>query len=269
MSDLFRFSVQPRFDNPSLIVGWEQDAGKLSPKVLEYLNTRINASSFCQVEPVGFFSLAGVAIENNIAQFPEGRFYSSETHNLLIYKGSEPQFERHKFLNALLDVAEHYCSAKELFTIGGTVSAIAHTAPRRILAVFNQEQFQKKLRGYDLEDMTWQGPPAISSHLLWIAQKRGIAGASLWSQVPFYLAAGHDFQAIRQTLSFLDKRFSLRMDFTELDEQISSQNEKIARLREEDPETNKCIGMLESDLSLSEEEQFELTKKITQVLEKK
>ena len=268
MSDFFKFYEQPAFDSPSLIVGWEQDAGRLSPKVIDYLNSKINGKCFCRLEPVGFFSLAGVAVENNVAQFPKGGFYTGRSRNLLIYKGSEPQFQRHKFLNALLDVAEHYCSAKELFTVGGTISPVAHTAPRKILAVYNQQDFQQKLRGYHLEDMTWQGPPALSSHLLWVAQQRGIPGAGLWSQVPFYLAAGRDFQAVRQTLSFFDKRFGLQMDFANLDEQVKRQNEKIARLTEEDPEINRCIQMLESNLSLSEEEQLELTKKVTRILEK-
>ena len=55
MKDIFKFSDQPQFENPSLIVGWGQDSGKLSPKVIEYLNRKIKSKSFCEIEPVGFF----------------------------------------------------------------------------------------------------------------------------------------------------------------------------------------------------------------------
>ncbi len=153
--------------------------------------------------------------------------------------------------------------------MGLPYSPIAHSSSRRISAVFNQQGIQKKLRNYELQDMNWEGPPAISSYLLWIAKSRSIPGVSLWPEIPFYLAAVEDFQAIKLTLSFLDKRFNLDLDFRELDEEIREQNKKITQLRGEDSEINKCIGILESKLSLSEEEQMELTMKITELLEKR
>lgn len=268
MKDIFKFSAQPEFENPSLIVGWEEDAGRLSPKVIECLNKKLQAQSFCEIEPAGFFSLGGVAIEDNVAQFPENKFYSSDRKDLVIFKGNEPRYERYRFLNEISDLAQHSCRIRELYTIGGTISPIAHSSSRRILAVFNQYEFQKRLRGYGLEDMDWKGPPAINSYLLWTAKRRGIAGVSLWAEIPFYLAAGEDFQAIKTILLVLDKKFKLDLDFGELNEQIRDQNEKISRLREDDQDIDKYIGMLESELSLSREEQMELSKKVTEFLEK-
>ena len=269
MEKIFRFSEQPEFENPSLIVGWERDSGKLSTKVIDYLNEKLKSKSFCEIEPVSFFSFAGVTIENDIAQFPKCKFYYSPTNNLVIFKGSEPRFERYRFLNSIADLARHEIKIKDLYTISATISLTAHTGPRRISSVYNQRQFQAKLRGCGLEDMNWEGPPAISSYLLWIAKNKGIPGVSLWPQIPFYLAAGEDFQAIKMTLSFLDRKFKLGMDLRELDENISEQNTRIDRLREEDSEIDKYIGMLESGLSLSEEEQMELTMKVTELLEEK
>ncbi|MGB2808678.1 MAG: PAC2 family protein [Sedimentisphaerales bacterium] len=269
MENIFKFSERPKFENPSLIVGWEADCGKLSPKVIEYLNKKIKGRSFCEIEPEGFFSLTGVAIENNIAQFPESKFYYSQRNDLVIFKGSKPQIERYRFLNAIADFAQSYCKIKDLYTISGTISPIAHNNPRRISAVFNQHQIQEKHRGYGLQDLNWEGPPAINSYLLWVAKNRGIPGASLWPQIPFYLAAGEDFQAIKLILSFLDKKFNLGLDFGELNEKIRDQNIKIDQLRKEDSEINKYIGMLESELALSEEEQVELTMKVTDLLEEK
>lgn len=272
MKNIFKFSERPKFENPSLIVSWEEDSGKLSPKVIEYLNKKIKGRSFCEMEPEAFFSLAGVAIENNIAQFPESKFYypqEAERNDLVIFKGSEPQIERYRFLNAVTDFAQSYCKIKDLYTISGTISPIAHTNPRRISAVFNQRQIQEKHRGYGLQDLNWEGPPAINSYLLWVAKNKGIPGVSLWPQIPFYLAAGEDFQAIKLILSFLDKKFNLGMDFQELNEKIRDQNIKIDRLRDEDSEIDKYIGMLESELSLNEDEQVELTMKVNEVLENK
>lgn len=270
MKNLFKFTWQPEFKNPSLVVGWKEDAGKISPKVIDYLNQKIKGKFFCEIEPVGFFSLGGVAIEENVAQFPKNKFYAGERRDLVIFKGCEPRFERYKFLEAILDVAEHYCKVKELYTISGAISPIAHTNPRQVLAVFNQSEFQKTLQHYGLENMTWEGPPYINSFLLWVAKKRGIPGVSLCPETPFYLAASQDLQAIKLILSFLDLRFNLNLDLRELDLEIENQYEKIARLREENPEVDASIRKLERGfpLSLSEKAQLKLAQKVYEFLQK-
>lgn len=60
--------------------------------------------------------------------------------------------------------------------------------------------------------MTWEGPAAISSYLLWLAKRRGILGVSLLPEIPIYLATGEDPHAVKVTLSFLNRRFNLGLD---------------------------------------------------------
>lgn len=278
MEDILRFIEEPQFDSPALIVGWQEDAGRLSSSVVDYINEKIGGRVFCEIEPVGFFSLEGVAIENDVAHFPQARFYCFDSSrrslpehgrtNLVTFRANEPQFDRYKFLNAVVDLAQFHCKISELYTIAGTISPIAHTKPRNILAVFNQQEVQERLRGYRLKKMSWEGPPAISSYLLWTVQRRNIPGVSLWTEVPFYLAADVDYKGVRKVLSFLNKRFSLGLALGELDARIRKQNVKIEQLRQDDPEVNRYIGMLESKLSLSGEEQVELTKRVTETLAK-
>jgi len=267
--DLFEIYQTPRLQNPSLIVGWQtQDAGKLSSKIIHFLNDKLGGRKIAEIKPSGFFPLGGAAFKDNLIQVSESKFWACENHNLLIFNSEEPKYEWYKFLTTVLDFAEHCCQVKELYTISGTPSLLAHTAPRRILAVYNQPEFQKILQGYGLEDMTWEGPPAISSYLLWAAKRRDIPGMSLWPEIPFYLAAREDPAATKLTLSFLDRRFSLGLDLGELDLEIRNQNEKIAQLRKENAEINKYINQLESGLSLNEEEQVKLAREVYQLLEK-
>jgi proteasome assembly chaperone (PAC2) family protein len=154
------------------------------------------------------------------------RLMREEEDNLLILKSDEPVFEQYRFLNSVLDFAESYCHVKELDTISGVVSFIAHTSPRRILTVFNKAELKRSLQGYGLENMTWKGPPAISSYLLWLAKRRGIPGVSLWPEIPLYLAMGGDPHAVKVTLS-LNRRFNLGLDLGGFDSEIRVQNEKI------------------------------------------
>jgi proteasome assembly chaperone (PAC2) family protein len=116
--------------------------------------------------------------------------------------------------------------------------------------------------------MNWEGPPAISSYLLWIAKRRGIPGVSLWPEIPFYLAAREDPQAIRLTLSFLNKRFNLGLNLERFDLEIEDQNAKIAQLRKENAEIDKTLSALERGQGLDEEEQLKLAREVYELLGK-
>ena len=266
---LFEVYQAPQLRNPSLIVAWQNhDVGKLSSKIIHFLNQKLETQPVAEIKPTGFFPLGGATFKDDLIQVPESKFWACQNHDLLIFSSEEPKYEWHKFLAAVLDFAEHHCQVKELYTISGTPSIAAHTAPRKILAVYNQPEFQKTLQGYGLEDMTWEGPPAISSYLLWLAKRRDIPGLSLWPEIPFYLAAGEDLLATKLTLSFLDRRFSLGLDLGELDLGIRNQYEQIAQLRRENAEINKYINQLESGLSLNEEEQVKLAREVYELLER-
>lgn len=265
---LFEIYRTLQLQSPSVIVTWQtRDIGKIGTRVADFLKEKLAVKEVGEVKPLGFFSLGGTVFKDDLIQVPESKFWACEKNNLLIFKSYEPKYEWYRFLDAVLDFAEYQCKTKELYTVSGTVASSAHTNTRKILTVYNQPEFQKELGSYGLEDLTWEGPPAISSYLLWQAQRRGTPGASLWPEVPFYLAPEEDPMAIKASLSFLDRRFNLGLDLTEFDLEIKKQNEKLAQLREKNSEVNKWMGMLERGLSLGEDEQMKLVKEVSKLLE--
>ena len=96
-----------------------------------------------------------------------------------------------------------------------------------------------------------------------------MAGASLWVPIPFYLISTEDPRAWRKTVEFFDKRFGLGLDFTDLDEEVARQNEKIAQVRIRFPEIDNYIQKLESNLSLTQEENEKLVQEIEESLRKR
>lgn len=257
-------------EGASLIVGWQEDSGKLSSKVIEHLTRHFQAEVIAEIDPVDFFPLGGVEIDKNVAVFPISRFYSGVRKDLLIFVSNQPLQQRYRFLNKLLDTAETTGKIKEFYTIGGLVSALGHSGPRKLMGVFNQEEFQKEVRQQPgLENMTWEGPPAISSLLLWLGQKRNIPGLSLWSEVAFYLAGSEDLRAVKSVLRFFDQRFGLGLEFSELDAQIARQDEMIAALRKDNSEIDRYVRTLEVGLSLTQEEQLKLVQAVEDSLKVK
>lgn len=273
MSERYPFKVlrKPKFQSSSLVVGWNEDAGELGPGVIDYLTQKLGGERFGEIEPEDFFSLGGIRVEHDVAQFPESNFYSCHENNLVIFRSTPPRFEWYKFLSSILDVAEHYCGTKELYTIGGMVALAAHTTPRALLATSSSQEVKESLKQYDMvRDMDYQTAtgqrPTLNSFLLWLAGRRDIPGVSLWVPIPSYLVTNEDARAQKRVLQFFNERLGLNIDFGDIDHEIQKQNEKLAQARLRFPEIDDYILRLESNLSLSQEENERLTTEIAEFL---
>jgi len=271
MKELFKFSRQPELREPSLVVGWSVDASSLGGKVTDCLIRKLRGQTFCEIEPVEFFSLGGVIIENDLVQISESKFYACPENDLVVFKSTPPSHEWYKFLNLILDIAQNYCHVKELYTVGGMISLGAHTAPREFFGTLNSPELKKTLSPYRLtRELDYETPPGqrptLNSFLLWTAKRRNITGANLWVPIPFYLVTVDDPRAQKRILEFFHHRFDLQVDFGDLDEEIREQNEKIARMRTNSPEVDEYISKLESNIRLSEGENEELVKQVEEFL---
>ncbi len=109
----YRIYRPPELQNPSLIIGWSQDAGRLAPSVVDFLCNKLGAQDSSEIEPWPFFHLGGVSIEDNVIQFPKSKFYSCQEKDLLIFKSEAPSKEHHRFLVTILNIAQHYYRVKE------------------------------------------------------------------------------------------------------------------------------------------------------------
>jgi len=272
--DPLRFFSRPALQAPALLVAWSEDAGRLGPKVNDYLRRKLGGHSFCEIEPVDFFPMGGVAIENDLAKFPASWFYASPEHDLVLFESSPPSSDWYRFLSLIMDVAQDYCHAREVYTIGGMVAISAHTTPRQLVAAFSSAQVKRNLSSYDLVttfdyETAASQRPTLSSYLLWVAKRRDIPAASLWVPVPFYLAGGEDLRAERRVLQFIDQRLELGIDFREVDEDIKRQNQELAEARAGDAHVEESIGKLESNQGLSEEESLRLVEAIDDFIKRK
>lgn len=265
--------TRPEAYGSPLVIGWAEDAGKLGPRVIDYLNERLGGEKFDEIDPEEFFPLEGVSVEDDVAQFPECKFYRCRESGLVTVRSYPPRSEWFKFLNLVVDVAEHQCHAPELYTFGAMISLSAHSTPRALLAVANSPEMKGSLDGYGLAtDLDYETPPGqrptLNSYLLWVAKGRKLPAASLWVPIPFYLVANEDPRAWKKILEFFDNRFDLSLDFRDLDDRIASQDERIDRVRLRYSEIDRYIRKLENNLPLSQEENERLVKGMEELLEK-
>ncbi len=271
MNDPLKITWQPQLKSPALVVAWSADASQLSTNVSNYLVGKLGGRSFAELEPLEFFPLNGVTIEDDLVQFPESRFYACPEKDLVLFESAPPTYEWHRFLSLVLDFAQNHCHIRELYTMGAMVSLGAHTTPRQILGTFSSAEMKNSLSQYHLSgEWDYETPPTqrptLNSFLLWAAKKRNIPAVSLWVPVPFYLMAVDDPQGRKMLIDFFNQRLVLGFDLRDLDEEIGRQNTKLAEMRTAAPDINESIGKLEANVMLSDEENQKLIKEVRKVL---
>ena len=256
---LYRLYGKPDLANAILIAGWTEDIANLGYRTIGFLNDYLNARDFCVIEPEHFFSMEGVSVKDDIAHFPDSRFFCCPEKNIVLFLSTIPTNEWHSFLNLVLDIAINHCDVRTIYTVGAMVSNIAHTLPRSLFSVFSSSEIKQDFMQYHLsETIDYESPPGqrptINSYLLWTAKQRNIPGVNLWVPVPFYLVENDDIQAYRRVIAVLDKALSLDLDLSSLDQEIGRQKEMITHILSDHPELHGYIRKLESHLSLTEEE---------------
>jgi proteasome assembly chaperone (PAC2) family protein len=269
--DFLNFSDKPKMRNPTFVVCWEQDAGQLGAGVGTYLINSVAAEEFCKIDPVDFFPMNGVAITDNLVQFPESSFYAAPKKNLVIVYSTIPRYEYFRFLNLIADVASEHYRAKELYALGGVISMAGPSAERDFWGTFTTPQIKKSLEKYKISrELDFETPPGgrptLNSFLLWAAKQREIPAVNLWVTIPFYMMGVNDVKGQRKLLGYLDERLKLELDYAEIDNVIKTQDATMARLRKEQTEIDRTFNKLESNLPITEQEHAALIKSVEEYL---
>lgn len=268
-----RIYERPNLNKPALITGWIEDAGGLGASTADYIIGKLGCREFAEIMPEGFFPMAGVVVADNVAQFPESKFYASEKHDLVIFKSNMPRGEWHRFLNAVVEVAQEDCGVSEIYSLGAMVTYAAHTTPRVLISVVNSNELKVRLEPYDVVSNTdYETPPGqkptLNSYLIWVAKRRGIPAANLWIPVPYYLVPLDDPRARKKLVDFVNTRFNLSIDTADLDDEIADQNRRISQLFQKSPEVEGYVGKLEAGEGLNAEEGEKLAREMAEFLKK-
>lgn len=268
---VIRLHGEHRLEKPVLIVAWLEDASSLGVRTADYLIEGLGCREFGEILPEGFFPMAGVNVVDDVAQFPESKFYVSDESNLVIFRSNIPRTGWHGFLNAVLDVAGHDCKVSEIYTMGAMISPAAHTAPRMLMPIVNRREIIEELEPFNVMSGTdYETPagqkPTLSSYLIWLARQREMRGVNLWVPVPYYLVSIDDPRACKRLVYFFNSKFDLGVDFTGLDLRIKQQNERIAGLFERSPELEAFVRRLEAGEGLDGEESEKLAREMSEAL---
>jgi predicted ATP-grasp superfamily ATP-dependent carboligase len=270
MTGQLKYVTSPILERPTLIVGWHNDAGNIGERVVSFINETLGLKPLAAIEPVGFFPLSGVEVSNDLSRLPNCRFYYSENPPLITLLSDAPSFEVHLFLKQLLDLASKFV-VSHVVVLSGFPAMSSHNTPSPMLANFSTPLLKDWLAGERLNtEIDYVSPPGqkppMSTYLTWEAKQRGIEAVSLWQPVPYYLAPFTDETGSEKVMALLRKKLDLPIESEILTGAAQKQREKIAGVRSSTPEIEKYLGMLESNLNLTEYEAGALAAALRQAL---
>ncbi len=254
-----KYFKRPELDNPILVAGFNgwANAGDVVTRSVSYLNQKLNAPIFAEIDPDPFFNFEAsrpmVEIQGgqvvSITK-PQGRFHVHETggegSDLIIFTGEEPHFRWSHYLQAFLDFAEEN-NVSLIITIGSGYDQVLHYE-EKVSAVVSNTTAMNIARELGLSFLEYSSQASMSLLLVSEAENRGMAALGLWAHAPFYIhgtnykLCSRVIETIAEISGLALETFELRAAWESLEKQINSLVEKNEKLRQQIREISRMTG---------------------------
>ncbi len=256
------FHELPELQHPCLITafaGWP-DAAQTATGAVSYLIKKVKAKRFAELESEEFYVFTSLRTEVNIdhgivtsLKFPPNSFFyyrdESGKHDLVIFRGIEPDLHWQKFTSILLDLAKQLGVAR-IYTLGGLYDRIPHTREPKVSGAVSKPGLTHLLEKHAIDTISYQGPSSVHSVLLAACKDKSIEALSLWGHAPFYVKAEANPVVCLSLLQKLSGLLEIEIDLSELREAADSLQEALDRLLTESDELRLYVQQLEEQYDL-------------------
>jgi len=256
------FHELPELRHPYLIAafaGWP-DAAQTATGAISYLIKRVKAKRFAKLESEEFYVFTSLRTEVNIdhgiltsLKFPPNNFFycrdERSQHDLIIFRGIEPDLHWQKFSNTFLDLVKQL-GVIRIYTLGGLYDRIPHTREPKVSGAVSQPGLTHLLERHAVETISYHGPSSVHSVLLAACKDRLIEALSLWGHAPFYVKAETNPVVCLSLLQKLLGLLEIEIDLSELREAADSLQEALDRFLTENEELRLYVQQLEEQYDL-------------------
>lgn len=230
--------AKPKLSNPSLVAAWP-GISNVALGAVTYLRDKLSAEEFAQIDPLGFFTLNGALVEENLiltARFPESSFYfwknESTGKDLIIFLGeAQPSSQRYEFAHEVLALAQSF-GVERVYTLAAAI--VPHPGEKpKVWAAATDAGLLEELRKYG---MVLKGDFYISGMnglLLSVAKERNMEGICLLGETPDYATQIQNPSASLAVLEVLTQILEIEIDFGELRALVKHVQEEMERLAKE------------------------------------
>ena len=263
LSDKLTFGEKPKLHNPRLLLGlsgW-MDGGEVSVGTVDCLIDKLDAREFAQIDPNGFYissfpgSMEVTALFRPHAKITEGliesydnptnTFFCSESSDLILFDGKEPNLNWEEFGECIFSLCEEY-DVKIIYFIGSVAGLVPHTREPRLFCSVSHPELKETFQHYGVKFANYEGPASIITYLTANAHKRGISMVSLVATIPAYVQ-GNNPKCIEAVTRRLAGMLELEVELGDLTASSDEFEKKLGDVVEEQPELESNIHKLEED----------------------
>lgn len=254
----------PRLENSTLILafsGW-MNGGEVSTGTVLRLVELLEADEVGKIDPEPFYimnvpgSMETAALYRPYVEYeeglltsidmPENTFYGSESANMFMFVGKEPNMCWRTFGDCVLKFADD-AGVKRILFVGSFGGSVPHTREPRLYMSCSDEELFEEMAVYGVRRRTeYSGPGSFTSYLLHRAPAIGLRMASLVAEIPGYLH-GTNLTSIETVTRCLAKMFQLSLDLDSLRAAGTEWEMDVSSRIDEDEEMTAKIRQLEHD----------------------
>jgi len=262
-SDRLRVTTRPKLNKGTLVLafsGW-MDGGDVSTGTVAWLAKALHARQVATIDPEGFcitsfpgsmeisalFRPHAKIVDGVVREYepPENVFFASDSGNLLLFRGREPNFNWRDFADCIFTLAAD-AGVATLYFVGSVGGAVPHTREPRLWSTVSDESLKPLLAPYGVGFTNYEGPASFSTQLLYEAPQRGLSMASLVVEIPAYVQ-GVNPKSIEAVVRKLAALLHLEIDLTELRALSAAWEERLNEALQKKPDVGRYISKLEED----------------------
>lgn len=253
----------PRLRSPLVIVsfqGWN-DAADGASSAAAFLAKTWNAEPFGEIDPEEFVDFTdtrpevrGVEGQTREIAWPATIFAAASPEgspfDVVLVQGYEPQLRWRTYCSLIVETMR-MIGAQKVVTMGALLAEVPHTRPVPIVATATDNSLIEHL---GLSHSRYEGPTGIVGVLHASLAEAGIASASLWASVPYYVPQITSAKAALALVAAAERILGLSVDTTELERSAATYEHEVDELVAEDDDIAAYVARLEEMGDVPDEE---------------
>jgi len=257
VNEYFTFFEPPELRESVLVAafaGWP-DAAEVATTAARFLVRHWAARRFASIDPEPFYvftlvrpMVRQVGPYQREVHWPSNEFYAARNpipgQDAVILVGVEPNLHWRAFAEAVLHVVRT-CNVRLVLTLGGLLADVPHTGPVRLTGTANSSQVLERLESVGVRPSRYEGPTGIHSVLHEALTRNRIPAASIWGNVPHYLATAANPKVVVGILSAVRHFFGIDLDLWELEIAAQRFIRQVNEVIAQNPEMAAYVRALE------------------------
>lgn len=249
---------RPKLRNPSLVAafaGWN-DAGESATAAARYFIRKLSAHKFAEIDPEEFHVFTETrprvrlvdGIHRRIDWPATAFFYASglaSDNDLIVLVGTEPQLRWKSFVSEVIDVVKEY-EVGLVLTLGGLLADVAHSLPVTLNGTASSPELQRRLEHLDVKATRYEGPTGIVGVLNSVCRDEDVPAASIWGNVPHYVAASPNSKVQVALVSQVNGLLDLNLDLKELEAESNRFDARVDAAIKGNPQISAYVKQLEA-----------------------